>query len=285
MKLTLVALLTVVCVTAMSASAADVTLFQDGDFTSTVIGDRYTSAGTAGTGIWTGAAGQVSWSVTPTGGNPGAFLNHLYSAGVKVTVGVPAPAAQADWTIKFDSQWDSGYFARFMVEGMTAGGTVENWGGGVVVGGTQLGATYNLDANTNGAWVTRTVNVTVPAGYDSIALVWELGSDSAGIRGIDNVLVTIPGAASAHPGDANNDGFVDVGDLGILGANYGKTSGMTWATADFTGDGAVDVGDLGILGANYGWPTAGAVPEPATLSLLALGALSLIRRAPRSRRV
>ena len=54
------------------------------------------------------------------------------------------------------------------------------------------------------------------------------------------------------PGDANGDGAVDVGDLGILGANYGKTTGMTWASGDFTGNGAVDVGDLGILGANYG---------------------------------
>ena len=284
MKLTLAALLMVGCVTALSASAANTIVFQDGDFTSTVVGDRYTSAGTAGTGIWTGCAGMVAWGVTPTGGNPDAYLQHLHAAGVKVTVGVPAPATQTDWTIKFDSQWDSGYFASFMVEGMTAGGTVQNWGGGVVVDGTQLGTTYNLATNTAGAWVTRTIYVTVPAGYDSIALVWELGSDSAGIRGVDNVLVTAPGAAAPHPGDANNDGFVDVGDLGILGANYGKLTGATWDMADFTGEGMVDVGDLGVLGANYGWKAVpGAIPEPATLSLLALGALSLVRRATRSR--
>jgi hypothetical protein len=54
------------------------------------------------------------------------------------------------------------------------------------------------------------------------------------------------------PGDANGDGKVDVGDLGILAANYGKTSGATWTMGDFTGNGAVDVGDLGILAANYG---------------------------------
>jgi hypothetical protein len=53
------------------------------------------------------------------------------------------------------------------------------------------------------------------------------------------------------PGDANGDGMVDVGDLGILAANYGG-SGKTWALGDFNGDGLVDVGDLGILAANYG---------------------------------
>jgi hypothetical protein len=54
------------------------------------------------------------------------------------------------------------------------------------------------------------------------------------------------------PGDANCDGTVDVGDLGILAANYGTTSCVTWNLGDFSGDGAVDVGDLGILAAHYG---------------------------------
>jgi hypothetical protein len=53
------------------------------------------------------------------------------------------------------------------------------------------------------------------------------------------------------PGDANGDNMVDVGDLGILAANYGQT-GKTWTQGDFNGDGSVDVGDLGILAANYG---------------------------------
>jgi hypothetical protein len=52
------------------------------------------------------------------------------------------------------------------------------------------------------------------------------------------------------PGDANGDGAVDVGDLGILGQNYGLTGEEVGG--DFNGDNAVDVGDLGILGENYG---------------------------------
>jgi hypothetical protein len=63
---------------------------------------------------------------------------------------------------------------------------------------------------------------------------------------------------SINPGDANRDGSVDVGDLGILAANYGKSSGATWAMADFNGDEAVDVGDLGILAANYGFSSSSA---------------------------
>jgi hypothetical protein len=65
-------------------------------------------------------------------------------------------------------------------------------------------------------------------------------------------------AAIKIPGDANGDSVVDVGDLGILAANYGKTSGATWSMGDFNGDGVVDVGDLGILAANYGTGTSGA---------------------------
>lgn len=50
---------------------------------------------------------------------------------------------------------------------------------------------------------------------------------------------------------------MDVGDLGILAANYGQ-SGRSWKLADFNGDGMVDVSDLGILAANYGRGTGGS---------------------------
>ena len=70
--------------------------------------------------------------------------------------------------------------------------------------------------------------------------------------------VGIVASSQLIPGDANGDGMVDVGDLGILAANYGTATGATWAQGDFNSDGAVDVGDLGILAANYGTGTSGA---------------------------
>ena len=64
-------------------------------------------------------------------------------------------------------------------------------------------------------------------------------------------------------GDANVDGVVDVGDLGVLAANYGVATDATWFKGDFNGDGVVDVGDLGILAANYGSGVSGSVDYDA----------------------
>jgi hypothetical protein len=94
---------------------------------------------------------------------------------------------------------------------------------------------------------------------------------------IDAIAVIHGLVTTAWPGDANNDGAVDVIDLGILATNYDTASGATWAMGDFNGDGAVDVIDLGILATNYDWvgAPAGAVPEPATLVLLTAGAAAV----------
>lgn len=90
---------------------------------------------------------------------------------------------------------------------------------------------------------------------------------------------------------------MDVTDLGNLASNYGLGSGATWAQGDSSYDGSISVTDLGDLASNYGASLAGgslaggeatnaeilaavAVPEPAGLGLLALGAVQslLIRR-------
>lgn len=84
-------------------------------------------------------------------------------------------------------------------------------------------------------------------------------------------------------GDANLDGRVDIADFGILRTNLGMSKGGTWAMGDFTGDGKVDIADFGILRSNLGATSPATVPEPATMTLLAMGASALlIRRRARS---
>jgi hypothetical protein len=84
----------------------------------------------------------------------------------------------------------------------------------------------------------------------STNLTYDLNNDGLATTADVDYLIHV--LLHTNYGDANLDGAVDVGDLGILAANYGTSSGAVWSQGDFNGDGAVDVGDLGILAANYG---------------------------------
>jgi hypothetical protein len=90
--------------------------------------------------------------------------------------------------------------------------------------------------------------ISQPSGIEFDAVAGSLWIGNLADNSIYQVAINVK---SKIPGDANGDGAVDVGDLGILAANYGGTD-KTWAQGDFNGDKAVDVGDLGILAANYG---------------------------------
>ena len=79
------------------------------------------------------------------------------------------------------------------------------------------------------------------------------------------------------PGDADNDGDVDDDDLSLLLANWGsETAGCE--QGEFSDTPPVDDDDLSLLLANWTGPLAGAVPEPATVGLIALGSLLVVRR-------
>ena len=81
-------------------------------------------------------------------------------------------------------------------------------------------------------------------------------------------------------GDFDADNDVDGVDFGIWQTGYPTASGATLADGDADGDGDVDGVDFGIWQTNY--PTnlgsAATIPEPATLSLLLIGGLALLRR-------
>jgi hypothetical protein len=70
-------------------------------------------------------------------------------------------------------------------------------------------------------------------------------------------------------GDANDDGAIDLGDFGLVKANFGLPA--SWSTGDFNGSGAVDLSDFGMLKSNFGQQGAASAPEPQAWVLLALG--------------
>lgn len=88
-------------------------------------------------------------------------------------------------------------------------------------------------------------------------------------------------------GDVNLNGTVNIADFGILQTNFNQ-SGKHWQDGDINGNGTVNIADFGILQTNFnqtlppapggGAGVGGAVPEPGSMVLLAIGSLFLIAR-------
>ena len=81
-------------------------------------------------------------------------------------------------------------------------------------------------------------------------------------------------------GDANLDGLISADDYASVQSNYGNTgSAGGGLLGDANHDGLVGADDYASIQANFGNTSGGgAVPEPATMGLLAIGLMPVLRR-------
>jgi hypothetical protein len=113
---------------------------------------------------------------------------------------------------------------------------------------------------------------------DAGATDWDVSRASIGR---DGAIVYITGIVGLS-GDTNDDGVVDAADYITVKQNFGQSTTLDISAGDFDGDGKVEWDDLQTLMAHFGDTQLGTVPapapEPATLGLLAVGALAAFRR-------
>ncbi len=157
----------------------------------------------------------------------------------------------------YDKHRDS-YFVEPFPSNTAGAGIVEDVNYYHIEAGTGPSSHYE---NVGLAYICTDGNVSYAVSISRLAVNWSYAG----------TLVLPP------PGDANYDSLVDGGDYTIWADSYSHTD-PGWGGADFNGDGVTDGGDYTIWADFYGTGGGGAIPEPATLALLAVGWLAVLKR-------
>jgi len=107
--------------------------------------------------------------------------------------------------------------------------------------------------------------------------------------GVSTEIDAVADVFARRTGDCNLDGVVDAVDYIILKRNIGQASGVDWWEAcDLDGDGVVGWSDMDLLMSNFGLDNheyrltgegnGTEVPEPATVVLMGLAGLAMLRK-------
>jgi alpha-amylase len=119
------------------------------------------------------------------------------------------------------------------------------------------------DLNNDGVTNAADIN-TLVSHYGSTAWTYDLDA-SGQPANFQDLLTLVRVIMKDVPGDALLSGRVNLTDLQIVGANWGRTN-ATWQQGNFTGTGPVGVADLQIVAENYGWTSADNAALPQEVS-------------------
>ena len=175
----------------------------------------------------------------------------------------------------FGDAWKN-WFATESAGGFTSDGVL--WDFGMTMLGDPLLMTQawrnELNGDVNGDGVVNAADIdAVYAHVGSGILTYDVNGDGVVNKSDADFLVKT--ILHSSYGNANLDGFVDFMDFQTLLDHW--THSGAWADGDFDGNGRVDFADFQLLLDNWSPLGNSSVPEPATLIILSLGAISILR--------
>lgn len=138
---------------------------------------------------------------------------------------------------------------------------------------------YLKTAYDKGAWDGAGIQSSAVASQPGTGIGYADGNIDTGTAAASGIILV----KDTWIGDVNLDGLITPEDMSVLTSNFGKT-GMDWAQGDLNYDGVVNGDDWALFALGAAEFKAGgsvAVPEPASVGMLAVLGAGLLRRRRR----